>query len=431
MEIDGGKKNEVEEAPIEGLKGTRLSTFMMLVLWVGAIVFRTIDMNWTRVNCYTEFNDDGTDNLCVRYNSIYRGASIAIAIMLVQGLLSVLSMKLYDDYWFIKFILFVGCTAALLLLDSDAFDDDGFVWVARIGAFIFIILQASILLDFAYYWNQSWIDKSGMFGGAKGFVVESTDCYQGCKSIWLCGLMIMSLIYCIIFVCTMGVLYHFYGGKGCHDNVNIITVSLILVLAAITVQLIGQNGSIIASGIVAVYVSYLTYVAVSLNPDEQCNPSVGNQHLYGIGQFIIGIVICFISILWVSVITSRRIAGLLGNYSNLGVLSVVQGRYSGTKNENAEEQLEKHTHLAVLNLSFVCILICFYISMILTNWGTIAKETDTTHPTAGTTSMWMQALAAWVAIGLYIVGLIIPSFKILPDSIWELKFNFSGLPQEK
>ena len=171
----------------------------------------------------------------------------------------------------------------------------------------------------------------------------------------------------------------------------------------------------------------MTYVAVSLNPDEKCNPSVGNQNLYGIGQFIIGVFVCFISILWISVITSRRIASLLGNYSNLGVISVVQGRYSGTKNQNAEEQLEKHTHLVVLNLSVVCILICFYIAMILTNWGTIAKDSDTSRPTAGVVSMWMQAIGAWVAVGLYIVGLIVPTFKLLPDNIWELKFNFSGL----
>jgi hypothetical protein len=132
---------------------------------------------------------------------------------------------------------------------------------------------------------------------------------------------------------------------------------------------------------------------------------------------------------WVSVITSRRIASLLSNnsFTSLGVASVVQGRHSGTKSQNAEEQLEKHTRVAVINLSFVCILICFYIAMILTNWGTITKDTETNRPTSGTTSMWMQAIGAWVAVGLYSVGLILPHFKLLPDSIWELKFNFSGM----
>ncbi len=165
-------------------------------------------------------------------------------------------------------------------------------------------------------------------------------------------------------------------------------------------------------------------MAVSLNPDENCNNAIGNQSVYGIGQFVIGIVMCFISILWISVITSRRIAALLGNYSNLGVINVLQGQHSKTKSANAEDELKKHTRLAIINLSFVSILICFYVAMIMTDWGTITTNSSTKSPTSGNTSMWMQAVGAWVAAGLYIVGLLIPSFSILPESIWELKFNF-------
>lgn len=173
--------------------------------------------------------------------------------MLVQGILSIFSIAIYDKFWIVKYALLVGATAAFVLLDADLFDDEGFTWVARIGGFAFIILQGSILLDFAYYWNHSWVDKSGMFGGVKSFAVKSTDCYEGCKNLWLCGLMIISFVYMIIFIVAMAVLYHFYGGEGCGDNVSIITVSLIMVLAAIVIQLFGQNGSIIASGIVAAY----------------------------------------------------------------------------------------------------------------------------------------------------------------------------------
>ncbi len=64
--------------------------------------------------------------------------------------------------------------------------------------------------------------------------------------------------------------------------------------------------------------------------------------------------------------------------------------------------------------------------MIMTDWGTITKQADTGSPTSGKTSMWMQAVGAWVAVGLYILGLIIPSFKILPESIWDLKFEFNS-----
>jgi hypothetical protein len=355
----------------------------------------------------------------------FRATTAGIAVLVIQAIASIVSIGAYDNYWIFKGILLIGASAGLLFADAGYFSDESFTWIARICGFAFIIFQQSILLDFAYSWNKSWVDKSGALGGLKSFAIKSTDCYQGCNSIWLCGLMMMSAIYAAVFIVAMSVLYYYYGGRGCGENVTIITVSLVLMLSGIGIQLLGHNGSIIASGIVAVYVSYLTYAAVSLNPDAECNANVGNHYLYGIGQFVIGIFVCFLSILWIAVITSRRLASLLGSYSNLGVFQVIQGQHSGTQNTSAREELEKHTHLAILNLSFVFVLICFYIAMIMTNWGTITKDHNTDSPTSGKTSMWMQAIGAWVAVGLYILGLIIPSFKILPESIWDLKFEFN------
>lgn len=74
MEIESGKPAASQDEPkaVEGLKGTRLSTLMMLVLWAGAIVFRTIGMDWTTIECGQDFDDDDTDELCVRYSAIYR-----------------------------------------------------------------------------------------------------------------------------------------------------------------------------------------------------------------------------------------------------------------------------------------------------------------------------------------------------------------------
>ena len=41
-------------------------------------------------------------------------------------------------------------------------------------------------------------------------------------------------------------------------------------------QLQGERGSITTSAIVAVYVAYLTFCAVSLNPNEECNATASN-----------------------------------------------------------------------------------------------------------------------------------------------------------
>lgn len=74
MEIEGQSKNAsgTDKETVEGLKGTRLSTFMMLTLWGGCIAFRIIDMGWTTIECYNDFDDDATEEICIRYSSIYR-----------------------------------------------------------------------------------------------------------------------------------------------------------------------------------------------------------------------------------------------------------------------------------------------------------------------------------------------------------------------
>lgn len=178
---------------------------------------------------------------------------MAILVVVIQALFSICSINAYDSYWIVKLLVIIGASAAMLLTDATFFDDKGYIWVARIAAFIFIIFQQSILLDFAYTWNKSWVDKEGTCGCLKSFLIKSTDCYACFNEIWKLLLLIVSVVYIVAFAATMGVLYHYYGGHGCGDNVTIITVSLVLTLVALGIQLSGQHGSIIASGIVALY----------------------------------------------------------------------------------------------------------------------------------------------------------------------------------
>lgn len=423
-------KNDGEDSKddsVAGIVGTRWSTLLMVLLWGVSIAFRVRDLDWTNVECAKEFDDDFVDEQCMRHSAIYRVVTIVIAMLTLQAVLAIVRVAVYDKFWLSKFAVMGVCCWALLMLPVPIFDDKGFAWIARIGAFAFIIFQQIILLDFAYYWNSSWTGKAGTLSHTTAAVTgsDSSDCRAACKSIWLVMLVGVSLVYIAVFLVAMAMMYRYFGGDGCGDNVTVITVSLVGVLAAITLQMfVLQNGSIIASGIVAAYVTYLTYVSVSLNPREECNPTNGHTELYGVGPFIVGIVISFVSILWISIMTSRRLSGLVGTGSSLGV-NVLQGRQSSVESFGAKDQLAKRTRVSILNLSFVFILISFYIAMIMTNWGTVQSGDSTGNsPAAGSTSMWMQAIGAWIALGLYIVGMVLPKFKFFPESIWELQPKF-------
>ena len=67
------------------------------------------------------------------------------------------------------------------------FDDEPYAYIARICGLVFIVLQQLILLDFAYTFNETCVEKSGMLG-ATARAVGVTDAGRAFKSVWLLGL---------------------------------------------------------------------------------------------------------------------------------------------------------------------------------------------------------------------------------------------------
>jgi hypothetical protein len=75
------------------------------------------------------------------------------------------------------------------------------------------------------------------------------------------------------------------------------------------------------------------------------------------------------------------------------MMNIATGSHSGVESASAKKNLRKQLRVTIMNLNIVFILISFYISMILTNWGTIISSTEESHNrSAGAVSMWMQAV---------------------------------------
>ena len=116
-----------------------------------------------------------------------------------------------------------------------------------------------------------------------------------------------------------------------------------------------------------------------------------------------------------------------------GLISVVFGHQSGTDVgfSGAKIDLKKKLFTTIFNLNFIFILICFYTTMVMTNWGTLISASSTTvgagvamtSVAAGSVSMWMQATGAWSAIALYMVALLMPNFNCCPNGVWDLQMH--------
>lgn len=60
------------------------------------------------------------------------------------------SPEFNNGFWGFKTLLWAVLFIATLFITNDVFDTTGYVWVARIGAFIFTIMQQIVLIDLAY-----------------------------------------------------------------------------------------------------------------------------------------------------------------------------------------------------------------------------------------------------------------------------------------
>jgi hypothetical protein len=67
----------------------------------------------------------------------------------------------------------------------------------------------------------------------------------------------------------------------------------------------------------------------------------------------------------------------------------------------------------IWKFNVVMVLICQYWCMVLTDWGSSSDRDSGSSPTAGYTAMWMNIVAAWICVVLYVWTLIAP--RLFPD----------------
>lgn len=413
-----------------GIPGSQKSALLMLLLWGVCIIFRFVGVAWSKVRCGTD--DANLIEICLKHSAIYRVTTVTISVLILQSILSMYSIKFFDYYWIIKYPIFILGSFVLLYPVTYSFNDVSFEWIARICAFFFLIFQQFLILDFAYYFNETLLEKAGVIGRVAQAGVDESDCGMVLKNSWLIGILVVASFNFTSFIIAFVLLYHYFAPAGtkCNDNVSIISITFSLMILAVIIQLAGSNGSVITSSILAIYVTYVIYCAMTLNPNIDCNASLG-FHGSGndrVGPVVLGIIMSFLSIAYAAIVSSKSIAAIMtsGTYTTPGIIAIVAGKQSNSNSGFLGTNLDFDNKLkwTVINLNFIYILLSFYISMIMSNWGTISMYNSVQSSVAsGNSSMWISASAAWICILLYIIQLLIPNFNIFPKSIWDFRIT--------
>ena len=454
-----GKEHVKEQASkqndVPGMRGVRFASAFMVIFWICCIVLASVHLD-LGVKCSVSDNIVMTSPLleeCVRQTAVFRITAVVAILLSVQAVLCIFfvnaaNVGLWDDWWLVvKFPLFALGSFGLLFPKEPLtfFSDAGFAWVARFGAFAFIIFQSLVFLDWAYQFNESFVSKALEKSGGSTVAASLQRTADGLTAnatktnIRLICLLVFAAANLSVFFIVMGLLYKSYGSAECKDNVTVITISLISVVVATLCQIFNTSGSgsVTTSGVLSLYVAYTTYSGVTLNPDIACNPSLAND--YGLGPMVLGLIMSFLSVIYITFIAARKIATLIatGPLPLTGLLGVIVG-YKSSADYGYMGKLDfdnTNMKIMVVNLSFVYLLVTFYVSMVMTSWGTftgfesIGGSTNglaeiASSVSASSVSMYMNAFGGWVAVALYILGLCIPKWSdCLPASIWNLRMK--------
>lgn len=329
-----------------------------------------------------------------------------------------------NGFWGIKLVLLVGlCVAAFFI--PNAFFHDYWGYIGIVGAFIFLLVQLVLLVDFAHALADSWVGQ-----------MEEGSTFHKYLIVGSCGGMY------VVWVAVTVLLYVFYtkshsAGEQCHENKFFISANLLLgmlctaVAISDTVQQYNPNSGLLQSGIVVSYITYLTWSAVS-NNIQACQPT--SLEANDNATTIIGAMITFIAVAYSSLRTSSasQLGSLgMGDSSESTALlnadadaddDELEGDDDGGESGGAKKGRKQHVvddegDAVLYNWSFFHLTFAFaslYLMMVLTDWAVIRDGTQPDfHVGRGSASVWVKVVSSWISAALYIWSLIAPA--CLPD----------------
>jgi hypothetical protein len=363
----------------------------------------------------------------VGYAAVYRVCFTLACFFFLMALImiNVKSSKdpraaIQNGFWFFKILILIGIAVGAFFIPHGKFST-AWLWIGMIGAFLFILIQLVLIIDFAHAWNETWV----------GNYEESQNKW------WYCGLLFFTIFFYILSITLIVLYYVFYttGESGCSLHKFFISFNMILcVLASIMsilpkIQEAQPRSGLLQASLITLYVQYLTWSAMTNNPDPGCNPPIskilnmtgihtGSDLNDGVSfdyKSMIGLVIFLICVLYSSIRSS--------SHSNVGRLTLSdsenvylnEGSSGSGSSANDEESgkgqkvydnEEEGVAYSYSFFHFMFLLASLYVMMTLTHW--YKPSSDLHSLNANQPSMWIKISSSWVCVLIYLWTLVAP-----------------------
>ncbi|KAM6995223.1 serine incorporator 2 [Tautogolabrus adspersus] len=361
----------------------------------------------------------------VGYKSVYRMcfAMTCFFFLFCAIMIGVRSSKdpragIQNGFWFFKLLILIGITVGAFFIPDGTFHTVWF-YFGVVGSFIFIIIQLILLIDFAHSWNKAWVENA-----------ENSD-----NKCWFAGLLSFTVLYYALAFTAVVLFYVYYTQPDdCTEHKVFISLNLIFCIIVSIVSILPKiqeaqpHSGLLQASLISLYTMYVTWSAMTNNPNRKCNPSLlnlvsnvnstqemGDSKTEGVqwwdAQGIVGLIIFLFCTLYASIRSSS-------NAQVNKLMQTEEGGGSGGEGVVGEDGIRRavdneeegvtynysvfHFHLCLASL---------YIMMTLTNWYQPDTTTKTMH--SSMPAVWVKMSSSWLGLGLYLWTLIAPL--LFPD----------------
>lgn len=344
-------------------------------------------------------------NLLVGYLAVYRicfGMAAFFFLFLILNI-GVSSSKdcrggLNNGFWGLKFLLLVALWVAAFFIPRGPFGQ-AWLYIGFIGAFVFILIQLILMIDFAHTWNEIWTSNAE----------EGNRC-------WYSGLFFFMFVFYALALTGFILSYVFFTeSSGCHLNKFLISFNLIMCFVISVVSILPKiqeaqpKSGLLQASIISLFASYLTLSALANKPldeggngQELCGSSLAKIENSETLTLVIGLAIMFVLVIF----SSLRTVGSADRLSPAG------GNVSSTKDdeEKGQEVIKDEEEGVAYSYSFfhfIYFLASLYIMMMLTKWyspqGSKLEEFQ-----RSVSSVWVKMVSCWLGFVLYLWTLLAP-----------------------
>lgn len=369
--------------------------------------------SYTQVNltksCSSSFNDE-----CIYRQLIYR-ASFALGLLfLFMIFLSFVSDEGNKRFFLAK----LGCSVALFIGfwwgDNTFFS--GWAELCRFVSFVWLLVQALLMLDFAHDCHELLMEKASK---AETNGEDSRNWYV--LYLLLSGGFLTAAI--------VGLVFLFQSYTGCGDGMFFVVLTTIMgAITTIVSMLNSVNRGLLTPCIMFAYSVFMCWYALLSSSNSSCNPTVGTNGGKKDTAIIITTIISVVIILY-CIVNGTKILNIF-NPDGEGVMQSygsetskelqIQRVPSNSINRDGEdreigkpEEVEQHdvfesqssgtTHERVFFHVFMFLVTCYF-AMIFTSWGSSngsPENNDNSSLTSGRESMWLKIVSQWVFLILY------------------------------